>query len=291
MSGTMQAVWDGARPRLRRDVVRRRQMRAAGIGIVAATENLTAPTDWAFEEDHHNIVVHLSGRLDRLECHFSDGPSGVMVPQRGDIWVVPAGCRYAALAEGDHARFIELHVPTAMLRDAPVAARVRQRDDVLFAAADRLSELMAGPPDALTDMAVHSVADAIRRHLGLRYRSGASPKRPARLSASDLGLLADAVRMQPDAPHSLASLAALVGMDVRRFTGAFQAGFGRSPWQYVLRVRLDEAARQLKETGAAVTEIALATGFATPSHFATAFARRFGLPPSRYRARNRGFDA
>lgn len=284
MNGTTQAVWDGTRPRLRRDVVQRRQMQAAGLGIVSATENLTAPTDWAFEEDHHSIVVHLGGRLDRLECHFSDGPSGVAIPARGDIWVVPAGCRYAALAEGDHARFVELHVPPAMLRDARVTARVRQRDDFLFAAADRLSNLMADAPDPLNDLAAHAIADAIRHHLILRYRRGAMPRRPARLSEADRARLADAVRTQPDAPHSLASLAALVDMDVRRFTSAFQAGFGISPWQYVLRARLDEAARQLAGTGAAVTEIALATGFATPSHFATAFVRRFGVPPSRYRA-------
>ena len=48
--------------------------------------------------------------------------------------------------------------------------------------------------------------------------------------------------------------------------------------------RLDEAARLLRRTDERITEIGLAVGFATPSHFATAFARRFGVPPSRYRA-------
>lgn len=30
--------------------------------------------------------------------------------------------------------------------------------------------------------------------------------------------------------------------------------------------------------------IEVATGFAVPNYFATAFARRFGMPPSHYRA-------
>ena len=48
--------------------------------------------------------------------------------------------------------------------------------------------------------------------------------------------------------------------------------------------RSDVLARLLLHGKEPVTDVALATGFATPSHFATAFARRFGVPPSRYRA-------
>jgi predicted dehydrogenase len=72
--------------------------------------------------------------------------------------------------------------------------------------------------------------------------------RRRQLSASDRNRLVDAVRGQLDAQHSLDALAVLVGMDVRRFTGAFHDAFGLSPWQYVMRARLDEAA--LRTVGA-----------------------------------------
>jgi len=277
-------VWDGIRPRSGRDVVARHQARIGQLGVLAATENLEAPTDWAFEEDHHVIVVHLGGRLDRMACEFSVGPSGPVLPSRGDVWMIPAACRYAALAQGERAEFVELSVPTALLADEPLVARVRHRDDFLFRAAARLFELIRDTDDDLARMAAHEVGDGLERHLRQLY--GHRERVPGRrsLSASDRNRLVDAIRGKLDAEHNLAALAALVGMDVRGFTSAFQQAFGVSPWQYVMRARLDAAARLLWYGAEPVTEVALATGFASPSHFATAFARRFGVPPSRYRA-------
>lgn len=277
-------VWDGIRPRSGRDVVARHQAHIGRLGVLAATENLASPTDWAFEEDHHVIVVHLGGQLDRMECEFSVGPSGPVLPTRGDVWMIPAACRYAALAQGERAEFVELSIPTALLADAPLVARVQHRDDFLFGAATRLFELLRETDDDLARMASHEVGDALERHLFHRY--GHRDPQPVRraLSASDRNRLVDAIRGQLDAEHSLATLSALVGMDERGFTGAFRNAFGVSPWQYVMRARLDEAARRLWYGGESMTEVALATGFASPSHFATAFARRFGVPPSRYRA-------
>ena len=278
-------VWDGIRPRSRRAVLARREVQVGALGVVAATETLAEPTDWAFDEDHHAIVVHLGGRLDRMECEFSAGPSGHAIPAPGDIWMIPAACRYAALAQGERAEFVELRVPTAMLADAPLPALMQHRDDALAIAAARLAAPVAGDAaDDLAAMAAVAMAEGLQSHLRARYGDRSRIAGGQSLSASDRIRLADAVRGQLDARHSLASLAALVGMDVRRFTGAFQQAFHLSPWQYVLRARLDEAARLLRRTDERITEIGLAVGFATPSHFATAFARRFGVPPSRYRA-------
>lgn len=270
-----------------RDLVARHERRIGALGLVTGIENLAHPTDWAFEEAHHTIVVHLGGRLDRMLCEFSVGPSGPVLPERGDIWMIPAACRYAALAQGERAEFVEFRVPTTLLADAPIEARVRHRDDVVFGAAARLAELISGPGGDLAEMASHAVADALERHLLTLYGQREPRMKQRVLSASDRARLADAIKGQLDAPHSLSALAALVGMDPRRFTGAFRAAFGLSPWQYVLRARLDAAARMLRHGDEPVTEIALATGFATPSHLATAFARRFGTPPSRWRIAGR----
>lgn len=277
-------IWDGIRPRSPRDVVARHQAQIGRLGILAATENLARPTDWAFEEDHHIIVVHLGGQVDRMDCEFSVGPSGSALPSRGDVWVVPAACRYAALAQGERAEFVEFRVPTALLDDAPLAARVQYRDDSLFGATVRLANLLRSADDDLSMMAARGLGVALEWHIRRQYGPGTPRSRRRQLSASDRILLADTIRGQLDARHSLDVLARLIGMDVRRFTAAFQQAFGQSPWQYVMRVRLDEAARRLRNTNESVTDIALTTGFATPSHFATAFARRFGMAPSRYRA-------
>ena len=276
-------IWDGIRPRSQRDVLARHQAQIGHLGVLAAAENLARPTDWAFDEDHHIVVVHLGGQLDRMDCEFSVGPSGSALPSRGDVWVIPAACRYAALAQGERVEFVEFRVPTALLDDAPIAARVQYRDDGLFDTTVRLAHVLRGANDDLSMMAARALGDALEWHIRRRYGPGAKSPRRRQLSASDRVLLADAIRGQLDARHSLDVLAGLVGMDVRRFTSAFQQAFGLSPWQYVMRMRLDDAARRLRNTTEPVTEVALDTGFATPSHFATAFARRFGMPPSRYR--------
>ncbi|HEY0269644.1 MAG TPA: AraC family transcriptional regulator [Sphingomonas sp.] len=269
---------------MQRDIVTRTQTRIGRLGIVAATENLVKATDWCFQEDDHKIVVHLGGRLDRMECEFSAGPSGGTLPSRGDIWIIPAGCRYAALAQGEKAQFVEFTVPTALLADAPLIARVGFRDDLLFAAAARLSELVDCARDDVATMAAHAISNAVEAHLLDRFGRRTARAAPRALSAFDRTVLVDAIQCQIDAHHSLATLAALVGMDVRRFTAAFREAFGLTPWQYVLRARLERGGRLLRETDRPVTEIAYAVGFSTPSHFATAFARHFGVPPQRYRA-------
>jgi AraC family transcriptional regulator len=276
--------WDGNRPLSPRRIVERARASLGRMEIVAATENLAAPTDWTIEQDRHTIVVHLDGRLDRMECIFANGPSGPALPVPGDIWMIPAACRYAALAQGEFARFVEISLPPALIANAALPARVRHRDPFLAAAAARLSELIADPDDDVAAMAAHAIGQAVEFHLRHRYgRASAPASQPAGLDARARALLTNAIHGALDDPHDLAGLAARVGMDVRRFTTAFRASFGCSPWQYILDARLAEGARLLREERRPVTDIALAVGFATPSHFTSRFTRRFGVPPSRYR--------
>jgi AraC family transcriptional regulator len=197
--------------------------------------------------------------------------------------MIPAGCRHAALAQGERAQFVEFAAPTALIADAPLVPRVRYRDELLFGGAARLAELITRPDDDLAVMAAHAIVHAMETHLLDCYGRRRLKAGKRSLSASDRARLVDAIRSEPGEPHSLSTLAGLVDMDIRRFTSAFKETFGQTPWQYVLRFRLDQAAELLRQTDRPVTDIALAVGFGTPSHFATAFIRRCGVPPSRYR--------
>jgi len=83
--------------------------------------------------------------------------------------------------------------------------------------------------------------------------------------------------------HSLVSLARSVGMSTFHFARLFAELVGTPPHRYLLRVRLDEAARRLHQ-GASVTEVCFATGFHNLSYFIRAFQRRFGVSPRNHRA-------
>lgn len=59
------------------------------------------------------------------------------------------------------------------------------------------------------------------------------------------------------------------------------AAFGEKPGELLRRLRLDRAARLLRQ-GASVKRAAAATGFRSTSHFALAFREAYGAPPSLY---------
>ncbi|MEZ5478034.1 MAG: helix-turn-helix domain-containing protein [Thiolinea sp.] len=84
-------------------------------------------------------------------------------------------------------------------------------------------------------------------------------------------------------PLDLAQLAALSGVGARQLNRLYQQHFGVSCMAFYRQLRLDTAAALLQQSALPVTEIALATGFGNPAHFATVFRERFGRGPRDYR--------
>ena len=81
-----------------------------------------------------------------------------------------------------------------------------------------------------------------------------------------------------DEDWPLARLAREVGLGEKKLQQGFRAMAGRSVHEHLREVRLSAAAAMLAR-GAAVTETAMAVGFASPSHFSKAFrASRGALP-------------
>lgn len=67
------------------------------------------------------------------------------------------------------------------------------------------------------------------------------------------------------------------------FLRTFTRVIGATPHQWLLRVRLREAARRLATTRAPVTEVALASGFDDLSNFIRTFRCEFGSSPREFR--------
>ena len=62
---------------------------------------------------------------------------------------------------------------------------------------------------------------------------------------------------------------------------------GASITRTIARIRLDEAARRLRDTHDQVKDISQAVGYATPAGLSTAFERVYGCYPKVYRQRHR----
>ena len=84
-------------------------------------------------------------------------------------------------------------------------------------------------------------------------------------------------------PISPAILAAKVGMSTRQLERLFRRYLNRSPKRYYMELRLSKARNLLMQTDMSVINVALACGFASPSHFSKCYRAHYNTTPYRER--------
>lgn len=98
-----------------------------------------------------------------------------------------------------------------------------------------------------------------------------------------VGTALSLMHAEPHHAWTVESLAHTVAMSRPAFARQFKAVVGLTPLAYLSRVRLDLAARLLRETGDPVGDIAQAVGYSSEFAFSRAFSREHGIAPGRYR--------
>lgn len=88
-----------------------------------------------------------------------------------------------------------------------------------------------------------------------------------------------------DSEISPAELARAASFSLHHFHRIFRAQLGESVMQRVRRLRLERAARRVRDSGARLIEVALEAGYESHEAFTRAFSEHFGVAPSDYRAR------
>jgi AraC family transcriptional regulator len=81
---------------------------------------------------------------------------------------------------------------------------------------------------------------------------------------------------------SLSAVAASVGVHPAHLARVFRQQYRCSVGDYLRRLRIEFACRQLAASDKSLSEIALAAGFADQSHFSKTFKSLKGVPPSEY---------
>ncbi len=84
-------------------------------------------------------------------------------------------------------------------------------------------------------------------------------------------------------PMSPADLADEVGMSTRQLERLFRRYLNRSPKRYYMELRLQKARNLLMQTDMSVINVALACGFASPSHFSKCYRSHYSTTPYRER--------
>lgn len=150
------------------------------------------------------------------------------------------------------------------------------------AAADMMLRLVAEDhgdelATAVADQLIHSVirADKDVQRMSVPTRIGTRHPR--------LSTVIQRMETNLEEPISPAALAREVGMSTRQLERLFRRYVQRSPKRYYMELRLQKARNLLMQTEMSVIEIALACGFASPSHFSKCYRAHYGSTPYRER--------
>lgn len=113
-----------------------------------------------------------------------------------------------------------------------------------------------------------------------------SPALPAGAPEPGGDAVGEAVRFMKrnlSAPLSVADVSHSVHVSPSHFTRMFRERMGRSPYEFLLNLRIDAAKRLLKSSRLSIAEIASETGFGSQSNFIYAFHEKTGMSPGRFR--------
>lgn len=152
------------------------------------------------------------------------------------------------------------------------------------------------------DLMIHFISMDFGRDLAARvadqmlHHAAREASGPQRLALSErtglrnsrmLDVIA-AMEANTETPLPLADIATRGGLSLRQLERLFASQLGVSPARYYLGIRLQRARQMVMSTGLSMLEIAVATGFSSPAHFAKMYREAFGSPPSQDRNASQG---
>jgi AraC family transcriptional regulator len=117
---------------------------------------------------------------------------------------------------------------------------------------------------------------------GLRDEGG-------RLLAWQARKVRDYIDSQITGPVRVADLCVLIGRSKAHFSRSFKRTFGESPHAFVIRRRLELAARCMLQTDAPLSDIALGCGFTDQAHLSKHFRQSRGQTPAAWRRARKTF--
>ena len=152
-----------------------------------------------------------------------------------------------------------------------------------------LMEMMADLEDGSPAGTLYgeSLANSLAVYLLKRYSNLPTRLEPYRggLSRSKLNRVLEYINANLSDNLELGVLAKVAGVNLYHFARAFKQSTGKSPHQYVLRRRIEQARELLGHSQLSIIEASARTGFVDQSHFSKVFRRIVGVSPSEYRNR------
>ncbi len=239
--------------------------------------------------DHDTLCLHLqTGGQVNLEW-FCSGKTGILPSVPGSMMLLPAGTRDSVIWHGSTQRIVAGIEPT-LLKHAAEEMGIRGLCDfkLRWAFRDERLELllvemnqemrsgwaMGALYGDLIGMAL-SVA-LIRRYGEL---SNQIPQMKGGLSRSNLNRVLAYIEENLNRELRLEELAQLNSLSRYHFARSFRDSLGETPYQYILRKRIQRAKSLLVMPRTTVAEVARKTGFSDASQFTRMFRKATGVTP------------
>ena len=133
--------------------------------------------------------------------------------------------------------------------------------------------------DAFTPLAIEGLTLEMLAEVSRRQVVGRGPNPPGWLRR-----VVELLHSRFSETLTLLTIANEVGIHPAHLAREFRRHYGCTVGDYILKLRMESACRSLATSTAALSEIALANGFADQSHFSRTFKRFTGMTPAVYRS-------
>jgi AraC family transcriptional regulator len=243
--------------------------------------------------DHDMLCLHLqTGGQVEMEW-FCSGKSGRVRSVPGSMLLLPAGTRDSVIWHGATQRIVA-GIEPALLKDAaeemglkgPCDFSLRwgfrdERLELLLVEMNR--EMRSGW--AMGALYGDLVGMALSVALIRRYGELANhiPQRKGGLSRSHLNRVLAYIEENLGGELRLDELAQINSLSRFHFARSFRESLGETPYQYILRKRIQRAKSLLLSPGSTAAAVAKRTGFSDASQFTKMFRKATGVTPTAWR--------
>ncbi|WP_119387960.1 helix-turn-helix domain-containing protein [Taklimakanibacter lacteus] len=274
---------------------------SAGLAWPSAFMSVQTESPYAGQFDAiDGILISLieSGRVDAT-VRFPY-KTATLHGRPGGVSIVPNDIAFAVESQS-RARTTHLYIRRSVVDDIAMRMHHGDPDNIAIlptlAAYDPVLEQLCGAirhelasDPKSSGIYVETLTYAAAAHLLRRYSSLGHPQtQPAnlrRLGSQHISRAQEMIRSRFEERLTLKDLSAGTGVTADHFLRLFKLEAGVTPYQFLIRCRIDHARRLLAQADESIAVIAQQCGFSDQAHLTKAFRRLTGTTPAAFRKAN-----